>query len=91
LGEQSGLGEMDERRTRTRARSLKAAKIKLAKGAAVIDCIVKNFSATGACLEVVTPVGIPEAFDLVFENDHTALPCRVMWRKAHRIGIKFLQ
>jgi hypothetical protein len=80
---------MDERRIKARTRSFKAAKIKLPKGAAVIDCVVKNFSAAGACLDVASPVGIPEAFDLFFEADHTSMPCRVVWRKAHRIGIRF--
>ncbi|WP_334369133.1 MULTISPECIES: PilZ domain-containing protein [unclassified Bradyrhizobium] len=78
---------MDEHRIAPRRRLLKAGKISF--GGAVIDCTVRNLSETGAALEVISPVGIPERFTLVIEADHIHVPCRVVWRKETRIGVHF--
>ncbi|MBR0966311.1 PilZ domain-containing protein [Bradyrhizobium diazoefficiens] len=78
---------MDERRTRTRHRVLKAGSIEFGGGA--IDCTVRNFSETGAALDVTSPVGIPEQFTLVIQADGTRLSCTVVWRKEKRIGVRF--
>jgi hypothetical protein len=77
----------DEHRITNRQRVLKAGKIEFGGGA--IDCTVRNISATGAALDVTSPVGIPAQFTLVTEGNH--LPCRVVWRKEKRIGIAFDQ
>ncbi len=79
---------MSERRQTPRLRALKSARIALSRGGA-IDCLVRNRSAAGACLEVASPVGIPDIFDLVVDTDNTAQHCRVAWRSANRIGVKF--
>ncbi len=79
---------VDEHRTAPRRRLLKSGRISFGGGAA-IDCTIRNFSETGAALEVSSPVGIPERFTLVVEADHRHLPCRVIWRKEKRIGVHF--
>jgi len=55
---------MDENRKVQRSRTLKAGTISLHLGGA-IDCTIRNLSSTGANLEVVSPVGIPDDFILV--------------------------
>jgi hypothetical protein len=67
--------------------SLKAGAIEF--GGSAIDCTVRNLSTTGAALDVPSPVGIPEEFDLVVSSDALRFACRVVWRKAARIGIRF--
>jgi hypothetical protein len=52
-----------------------------------IDCLVRKMSGYGANLEVESQIGIPNSFDLVTE--HSNHHCRVVWRKARRIGIAF--
>jgi hypothetical protein len=76
---------MDEHRIATRHRVLKAGTIEFGGGA--IDCTVRNISATGAALDVTSPVGIPAQFTLV--TDGSQLPCHVVWRKEKRIGVTF--
>jgi hypothetical protein len=76
---------MDEHRIANRQRVLKAGKIEFGGGA--IDCTVRNISATGAALDVTSPLGIPAQFTLVTEGNH--LPCRIVWRKEKRIGVTF--
>ncbi len=78
---------MDERRSKARHRVLKAGTIEFGGGA--IDCTVRNFSATGAALDVTSPVGIPERFTLFIQADGTHLSCTVVWRKEKRIGVRF--
>jgi PilZ domain len=78
---------MDEHRTTPRRRQLKAGRISF--GGGTIDCTIRNFSEAGAALDVTTPVGIPEHFTLVVEADNLHLPCRVIWRKEKRIGVRF--
>jgi hypothetical protein len=78
---------MDEKRTTGRQRVLKAATIEFGGGA--IDCTIKNWSASGAALEVTSPVGIPAHFTLFVPADGRHWPCRVIWRKEKRIGVAF--
>jgi hypothetical protein len=78
---------MDERRSITRHRVLKAGTIEVGGGA--IDCTVRNLSNVGAALHVPSPVGIPDQFTLVIPSEALRFACRVVWRKAERIGIRF--
>ena len=77
----------EEHRALPRRRQLKGGRITFGGGA--IDCTVRNFSKAGAALDVTTPVGIPDRFTLVIEADQRHLPCRVIWRKEKRIGVRF--
>ena len=49
-----------ERRATLRRRVLKAGTIEF--GGATISCSVRNFSASGAALDVQSPIGIPDRF-----------------------------
>ena len=78
---------MIEKRVAPRHQMLKAGTI--AFGGATIDCTVRNFSKTGAALEVVSVVGIPTEFSLVVQSEDFNQKCRVVWRKLNRIGVSF--
>jgi hypothetical protein len=75
---------MDEKRALARKRVLKAGTIEF--GGSAIDCTVRNLSTTGAALDVPSPVGIPDKFDLVVSSDALRFACRAVWRKAARIS-----
>jgi hypothetical protein len=79
---------MDEKRKVQRQRTLKAGTISNS-GAGSIDCVVKNLSETGASLEIESPIGITDDFTLVIINDDVKRSCRVAWRSARRIGVRF--
>jgi len=85
---------MQERRVFPRHRVLKAGSIEFG-GSAAINCTIRNLSASGAALDVASPIGIPDAFDLVVAreaerpHDHDRHRCRVAWRKEKRIGVIF--
>ena len=79
-----------ERRHELRVRTLKSARILLNHHQSVINCVVRNLSATGACLKVETTLGIPDRFDVMFDVDKSIRPCRLAWHKETQIGVEFL-
>jgi hypothetical protein len=79
---------MNERRTYARQKVFKAGTIEFNRAGA-INCTVRNVSVAGACLELESPVGIPETFDLMIRVDRALHHCRVVWRSAGRIGVSF--
>ena len=78
---------MNRPRFAPRRRTLKAGTIEFSGGG--IDCTVRNISETGAALEVVSPLFIPDRFTLFVPSDQFKRPCHVVWRKEKRIGIAF--
>jgi len=80
---------MVERRTAPRHRTFKGGSISFA-GAGGIECVVRNLSAAGACLEVASPIGIPDEFDLIIRPEYQRRRCHLVWRKAQRIGVRFV-
>jgi hypothetical protein len=80
---------MEERRKFQRKRVLKSAKIIFNQRVSTLDCIVKNLSDTGACLQLASPVGFPTTFELCFEGDRSLRPCRLVWQRPDRIGVAF--
>lgn len=78
---------MEEKRESSRTRILKAGSISF--GGAAISCMVRNISATGALLEVESPLGIPERFLLVVPTDQLSRPCRTIWKSERRLGVRF--
>jgi diguanylate cyclase (GGDEF)-like protein len=80
---------MEERRHAARTRSLLAGKILLNGQRSVIDCLVRNLSPQGACLQVASVVGIPQTFDLQIDGEKNVRPCAAVWRARDRIGIDF--
>lgn len=80
---------MPERRETGRERTLKGARISFHHDSSVIDCIVRNRSHNGACLEVASPVGIPDDFDLISDAEERRQHCHIIWRTAKRLGVQF--
>jgi hypothetical protein len=87
LRNSSYLNPMKDKRIAPRRRVLKVGSIELGGGA--IDCTVRNISETGAALEVVSPLYIPDRFTLVVPTEQLRRPCHIVWRKEKRIGVTF--
>lgn len=78
---------MGEHRATPRRRILKVGTIEFGGGG--IDCTVRNISETGAALEVVTPLFIPDRFTLYVASDQLKRRCHIIWRREKRLGIAF--
>jgi len=87
-----GIGEsaMAERRTKTRPRTLKAAKIIFNQRRSVFDCTARDLTDEGACL-IIGGAGLPDTFELQIPADNLRRHCRVSWKRAGRIGVKFVE
>ena len=84
------IAATSERRDKSRQRRLHGAKIVFNNGSSSIDCIVRDLSATGARLEVASPIGIPEWFDLRIDRSGACYAAKVAWRTSKQIGVMFL-
>ena len=78
---------MNVPRVASRRRVLKAGSIEF--GGGEFECTIRNVSETGAALEVMTPLYIPDRFTLVVQSEQSKRACRVIWRKERRIGVTF--
>lgn len=79
---------MEEHRIALRHRVFKSGKIIVGDGA--IDCTVRNLSASGAALEVASPLGIPDVVVIMIGEIRAKHKAKVIWRTQNRIGVTFL-
>jgi hypothetical protein len=77
----------DNHRTASREKVLKPGLIEF--GITAVPCLVRNFSETGAFLNVTSAFGIPDFFTLVLTLEGQRRPARIIWRKDMQIGIAF--
>jgi hypothetical protein len=78
-----------ERRDVTRTRVLCGAKIIPPRHGSMIHCTVQNITSSGACLKLANTYGLPETFELTFEQGRTRRACRVVWRTSDELGVAF--
>jgi hypothetical protein len=83
------LRGMEERRTSTRQRVLRAARIRFGGAADAVDCVVRDISGGGAQIFVLSVNGIPSEFRLEFDET-SARDCFVRWRVPSTLGVVFL-
>ena len=74
-------------RQRPEGRVSKVAKIFVGPKAPAIECILVDYSAGGACLQLLKFVQLPERFEVLYGT--TRKRCRVVWKRALRIGVTF--
>jgi hypothetical protein len=87
-----GRGEeesMDDHRRAPRESTYKAARIGGGSARATLHCGVRNLSATGACLRLDDAESVPNTFQLVFDSGEASRQCRVVWRNARQLGVRF--
>ena len=80
---------MMERRQEHRSRTLRSGKIVFNNRRSVLDCLVRNLSDGGACLQVNSTAGIPLTFELVVDGDGASCQCQLVWMSETRAGIEF--
>jgi hypothetical protein len=77
-----------EKRAEPRHRVLKRGTLAF-RGGGAIDCTVRNVSPSGARVDVVSPISLPESFTLLIEADHFMRRCHPVWSHDTRIGVAF--
>ena len=77
----------EEKRRTSRSRVVRGGVISFPELGTTLDCRVYNLSEAGACLVATSRASIPNEFELVF--DKMPYRCRLIWRKADRLGVEF--
>lgn len=80
---------MDDRRRKSRLRSLLRGKIRSPRLVAAMDCIVADLSNDGARLRVTGGAAPPDQFQLFIPLDGTLREATVHWRLNEEIGVAF--
>ena len=82
------MSESDaDKRSLFRCRAIKSGKIVFNQRNSVIDCTLRNISATGAMEHITHAVSVPDEFELRW--DDKAQLCTVVWRKMNQFGVRF--
>lgn len=80
---------MDNHRGSPRQRTYKGGRINFDRGPG-IDCVIRNLSDTGACLEIESTSVPADEFKLVIKPEFLIRNCQVAWRKPQKIGVRFV-
>ena len=54
-----------------------------------MDCVVRNVSETGACVELDSSGRLPEQFNLKIPRKGRSFLAKLIWRQANRVGLAF--
>jgi hypothetical protein len=79
-----------ERRQATRQKSLLRGLVYFGNSPSAVNCVVRDFSDTGARLKFDGPITAPDQIELRIPVKNQALPCRVQWREPDEIGVSFV-
>ena len=74
-------------RLRPEGRISKTAKILSGPKAPVIECLLVDYSAGGACLQLQKFADLPQRFELIYGT--TKKRCRLVWQRGLKIGVSF--
>ncbi len=79
---------MDDKRSGSRWPSCLKGQV-LSDDGRVIDCLVRDFSGTGARIEVPGSIKLPSTFELFFPLKQATFRAHVRWRGEKEIGLTF--
>jgi hypothetical protein len=80
---------MAERRSSSRQKSFLQGRIYFNNRRSSVDCLIRDYSETGARLKFSESVAVPEAIELYIPNKEEIHRARVQWRSGSEMGIEF--
>ena len=81
---------MQDRRESVRDKVFLGGMAEINQRGSTVDCVVRNFSDKGACVEFDSSVRIPEEVNLTIARKGRSYLARMIWRQANRVGLAFL-
>ena len=79
---------MQDRRANARDKVLFGARAEI-DARSSMNCVVRNLSENGACVEVEGHARVPEEINLTIPRKGRSYLARVIWRQANRLGLAF--
>jgi hypothetical protein len=80
---------MQERRGHMRDKVLLGAVAEIREIGSTVDCVVRNLSDNGACVEFKTSVNLPDQMKLMIKRKGRSYLTRMVWQRANRVGLAF--
>lgn len=84
------LGQVEDRRSTTRAKVLKSGIAVTVDGTQREACVIDNLSDTGALLFVEQPQQLPEDLVLVIDGENNKRPAHIVRRDKNAVAVSFL-
>jgi hypothetical protein len=81
---------MQDRRHSVRDRVLFGGVAEAGEHATAMNCVVRNFSDSGACVELDGSVRLREQVTLKIARKDRAYLAQMIWRQANKVGLAFL-
>jgi len=81
---------MQERRKTARPRTYFSGQIIFNQRSSLMDCLVRNFTGTGAKLVFTNPAVVPREFELLIAKDDRRLRARIVWSAPNEAGVAFV-
>lgn len=81
---------MSERGKSDRARTFLGGMIAFNKRNSTMDCRVRDFSATGARVQLTNTAIVPDQFDLTIARKERSFRASMVWRSVNEAGVAFL-
>ncbi|MEW6436946.1 MAG: PilZ domain-containing protein [Pseudomonadota bacterium] len=82
--------QQHEQRAAERIRSFLRAQIIFNNRLTTIECIIKNYSASGAKIAINDTLTVPTEFDLYIPAKQRGHHARLVWRDKDSIGVNFI-
>lgn len=79
---------MQDRRAKARDKVLLGGRAD-AEARSSMNCVVRNLSENGACVEVEAHARVPDEINLTIARKGRSYLARVIWREANRLGLAF--
>src|SRR5215470_20386683 len=79
---------MQDRRASARDKVLYGGVVEISD-TSTVDCVVRNFSETGACVELHSATSIPREINLTVARKDRSYLAQMIWRQANLVGLAF--
>jgi PilZ domain len=78
-----------ERRSLSRQKSFLQGRIYFNNRRSTVDCLIRDYSDTGARLKFSETIAVPEVIELFIPNKEEIHRARVEWRSGNEMGVSF--
>jgi PilZ domain len=80
---------MQDRRHSVRDRVLLGGVAEINESGSTMDCVVRNLSDRGACVELESSAELPDQMRVTIARKGRSYLGRMIWRQANRVGLAF--
>jgi hypothetical protein len=80
---------MLDRRQRARNKVFFGGVAAITKPGSTVDCVVRNISEHGACVELDSATKLPDEISLAIPRKGRSFLSRMIWRHANKVGLAF--